>query len=64
MNKKLCAVLLLFVPFVLLAQDSLPHVSIMPLEIISERSLKADELHAVDSTLLLRSSSLDRKSVV
>jgi iron complex outermembrane receptor protein len=59
MNKKLCAVLLLFVPFVLLAQDSLPHVSIMPLEIISERSLKADELHAVDSTLLLRSSSLD-----
>jgi iron complex outermembrane receptor protein len=59
MNKKLCAVLLLFVPFVLLAQDSLPHASIMPLEIISERSLKADELHAVDSTLLLRSSSLD-----
>lgn len=31
----------------------------MPLEIISERSLKADELHAVDSTLLLHSSSLD-----
>lgn len=59
MKKKLCAVLLLFVPFVLLAQDSLPHVSIMPLEIISERSLKADELHAVDSTLLLHSSSLD-----
>lgn len=59
MKKKLCVVLLLFVPFVLLAQDSLPHVSIMPLEIISERSLKADELHAVDSTLLLRSSSLD-----
>ncbi len=59
MKKKLCAALLLFVPFVLLAQDSLPHVSIMPLEIISERSLKADELHAVDSTLLLRSSSLD-----
>jgi hypothetical protein len=59
MNKKICAGLLLFVPFVLLAQDSLPHVSIMPLEIISERSLKADELHAVDSTLLLRSSSLD-----
>lgn len=59
MNKKLCAVLLLFVPFVLLAQDSLPHVFIMPLEIVSERSLKADELHALDSTLLLRSSSLD-----
>lgn len=59
MNKKLCAVLLLFVPFVLRAQDSLPHVSIAPLEIISERSLKADELHAVDSTLLLHSSSLD-----
>ncbi len=59
MNKKLCAVFLLFVPFVLLAQDSLPHVSIAPIEIISERSLKADELHAVDSTLLLRSSSLD-----
>jgi|GEM_PF-1293400 len=59
MKKKLCAVLLLLLPFVLLAQDSLPHVSIMPLEIISERSLKADELHAVDSTLLLHSSSLD-----
>lgn len=59
MNKKLCAVLLLFVPFVLLAQDSLPHISIAPLEIISERSLIADELHAIDSTLLLRSSSLD-----
>jgi iron complex outermembrane receptor protein len=59
MNKKLCAVLLLLVPFVLLAQDSLPHVSIAPLEIISERSLKADDLHAIDSTLLLRSSSLD-----
>lgn len=64
MNKKLCAVLLLFVPFVLLAQDSLPHVSIMPLEIISERSLKADELHAVDSTLLQRSSSLDIASTL
>ena len=59
MKKKLCAVLLLLLPFVLLAQDSLPHVSIMPLEIISERSLKADDLHAVDSTLLLHSSSLD-----
>ena len=59
MNKKLCAVLLLLLPFVLLAQDSLPHVSIMPLEIISERSLMADELHAIDSTQLQHSSSLD-----
>ncbi len=58
MNKKLCAVLL-FLPFVLHAQDSLPHVSIMPLEIISERSLKADDLHSVDSILLQRSSSCD-----
>lgn len=58
MKKKLCAVLL-FLPFVLLAQDSLPHVSIMPLEIISERSLKADDLHSVDSILLQRSSSCD-----
>ncbi|MFA9221215.1 MAG: TonB-dependent receptor, partial [Sediminibacterium sp.] len=58
MNKKLCAVLL-FLPFVLHAQDSLPHVSIMPLEIISERSLKADDLHSVDSILLQRSSFCD-----
>ena len=41
------------------SQDSLPHVQIMPLEIISERSLKADDLHSIDSTLLLRSSSCD-----
>jgi iron complex outermembrane receptor protein len=64
MNKKLCAVLLLFVPFVLLSQDSLPHVQIMPLEIISERSLKADKLHAVDSLLLLNCSSLDIASTL
>jgi iron complex outermembrane receptor protein len=59
MNKKLCAALLLLLPVFVFSQDSLPHVQIMPLEIISERSLKADELHAVDSTLLLHSSSLD-----
>jgi iron complex outermembrane receptor protein len=59
MNKKLCAALLLLLPVFAFSQDSLPHVQIMPLEIISERSLKADELHAIDSTLLLRSSSLD-----
>jgi iron complex outermembrane receptor protein len=59
MNKKLCAALLLLLPVFAFSQDSLPHVQIMPLEIISERSLKADELHAMDSTLLLRSSSLD-----
>ena len=59
MNKKLCAALLLLLPVFVFSQDSLPHVSIMPLEIISERSLKADELHAIDSTLLLHSSSLD-----
>ena len=59
MNKKLCAALLLLLPVFAFSQDSLPHVSIAPLEIISERSLKADELHAIDSTLLLRSSSLD-----
>ena len=59
MNKKLCAALLLLFPVFVFSQDSLPHVQIMPLEIISERSLKADELHAVDSTLLLHSSSLD-----
>lgn len=64
MNKKLCAVVLLFVPFVLLSQDSLPHVQIMPLEIISERSLKADKLHAVDSLLLLNCSSLDIASTL
>ena len=59
MNKKLCAAFLLLSPMLVFSQDSLPHIQIMPLEIISERSLKADELHAVDSTLLLHSSSLD-----
>ena len=46
------------------SQDSLPHVQIMPLEIISERSLKADKLHAVDSLLLLNCSSLDIASTL
>lgn len=59
MKKKGCAILLFLAPLVLFAQDSLPHVSILPLEIISERSLKADELHALDSSLLQRTSYLD-----
>ncbi len=46
------------------SQDSLPHVQIMPLEIISERSLKADKLHAIDSLLLLNCSSLDIASTL
>ena len=36
----------------------------MPLEIISERSLKADKLHAVDSLLLENCSSLDIASTL
>jgi iron complex outermembrane receptor protein len=64
MNKKLCAVLLLLLPVFVFSQDSLPHVQIMPLEIISERSLKADKLHAVDSLLLLNCSSLDIASTL
>ena len=59
MNKKLCAALLLLLPAFAFSQDSVPHVQIMPLEIISERSLKADKLHAVDSLLLENCSSLD-----
>ena len=59
MNKKLCAAFFLLFPVFAFSQDSLPHVQIMPLEIISERSLKADDLHSIDSTLLLRSSSSD-----
>jgi iron complex outermembrane receptor protein len=59
MNKKLCAAFLLLSPMLVFSQDSLPHVQIMPLEIISERSLKADDLHSIDSTSLLRSSSCD-----
>jgi len=64
MNKKLCAALLLLLPVFVFSQDSLPHVQIMPLEIISERSLKADKLHAVDSVLLLNCSSLDIASTL
>jgi iron complex outermembrane receptor protein len=64
MNKKLCAALLLLLPVFVFSQDSLPHVQIMPLEIISERSLKADKLHAVDSVLLLNCSSLDISSTL
>jgi iron complex outermembrane receptor protein len=64
MNKKLCAALLLLLPVFVFSQDSLPHVQIMPLEIISERSLKADKLHAVDSLLLLNCSSLDIASTL
>lgn len=64
MKKKICIVLLFCIPAVLFAQDSLPHVQIMPLEIITERSLKADKLHAVDSLLLDRSSSLDLASTL
>ena len=59
MNKKICAAFLLLSPVFVFSQDSLPHVQIMPLEIISERSLKADDLHSIDSTFLLRSSSCD-----
>ena len=64
MNKKLCAALLLLLPAFAFSQDSLPHVQIMPLEIISERSLKADKLHAVDSLLLENCSSLDIASTL
>ena len=64
MKKEICIVLLFCIPSVLFAQDSLPHVQIMPLEIITERSLKADKLHAVDSLLLERSSSLDLASTL
>ena len=64
MNKKLCAALLLLLPAFAFSQDSLPHVQIMPLEIISERSLKADKLHAVDSLLLENCSSLDVASTL
>jgi vitamin B12 transporter len=64
MNKKLCAALVLLLPAFAFSQDSLPHVQIMPLEIISERSLKADKLHAVDSLLLENCSSLDIASTV
>jgi iron complex outermembrane receptor protein len=64
MNKKLCAAFLLLSPMLVFSQDSLPHVQIMPLEIISERSLKADKLHAVDSLLLLNCSSLDIASTL
>jgi len=64
MNKKICAAFLLLSPMLVFSQDSLPHVQIMPLEIISERSLKADKLHAVDSLLLLNCSSLDIASTL
>ncbi len=64
MNKKLCAALLLLLPAFAFSQDSVPHVQIMPLEIISERSLKADKLHAVDSLLLENCSSLDIASTL
>lgn len=64
MNKKLCAALVLLLPAFAFSQDSLPHVQIMPLEIISERSLKADKLHAVDSLLLENCSSLDVASTL
>jgi iron complex outermembrane receptor protein len=64
MNKKLCAAFLLLFPMLVFSQDSLPHVQIMPLEIISERSLKADKLHAIDSLLLLNCSSLDIASTL
>lgn len=64
MNKKLCAALVLLSPVFVFSQDSLPHVQIMPLEIISERSLKADKLHAVDSLLLDNCSSLDIASTL
>jgi iron complex outermembrane receptor protein len=64
MNKKICAAFLLLSPMLVFSQDSLPHVQIMPLEIISERSLKADKLHAIDSLLLLNCSSLDIASTL
>jgi iron complex outermembrane receptor protein len=64
MKKKLCAALVLLLPVFVFSQDSLPHVQITPLEIISERSLKADKLHAVDSLLLLNCSSLDIASTL